>query len=68
MTSYCQLSIRDIQITFLGQLSHVVNSVDKTKSSDYVIVCVRVPPSRVPPSLSFFVFVFDLDSSKALTN
>ena len=52
----------------LRQPSHVVNSVDKTKPSDYVIVCVRVPPSRVPPPLSFFVFVFDLDSSKALTN
>ena len=55
------------QALVLRQPSHVVNSVDKTKPSDYVIVCVRVPPSRVPPPLSF-LFVFDLDSSKALTN
>ena len=63
--------LKILKMTFralvLRQPSHVVNSVDKTKPSDYVIVCVRVPPSRVPPPLSF-LFVFDLDSSKALTN
>ena len=43
--------------------SHVVNSVDKTKSSDYVIINF-VLPSRVP--FLFFFFLFDF--SKALTN
>ena len=39
-------------------------SLFKTKSSDYVIICVRVPPSRIPVPF----LVFDIEIIKALTN
>ena len=51
----------------LCQPSHVVNSVYETKSffsNDYVIICVRVPPSRIPVPF----LVFDIEFIKALTN
>ena len=55
---------KKFRVLVLCQPNHVVNSVYETKSSDYVIICVRVPPTRIPVPF----LVFDIEFIKALTN